>query len=61
MTEQLLLPVESAARALGLGKTKVYELIARGELETVTIGRARRVPVASLANYVAGLRGGASA
>lgn len=50
--EKLLLTAEEAANVLSIGRTKVYELIALGELESVTVGRSRRVPVASLARFV---------
>ena len=53
----LLLRVEDAAAALGIGRTKTYELIATGELEVVHIGRCCRVPIDALEAYVAGLRG----
>ncbi len=56
MTPKVLWTVEQAAEAVGLGKTKVYELIASGELEAVRIGRARRVPVEAVTAYVAQLR-----
>ncbi len=52
----LLVPVEEAARLLGLSRTKVFSLISSGELESVKIGRLRRVPRAALDAYVAGLR-----
>ena len=52
----LLLTVEEAARRLRLGRTLVYRLISSGELETVTVGRLRRVPAECLAEYVAALR-----
>lgn len=51
--EQLLLAPKRAGEVLDLGKTKVFELIAAGELETVRIGRARRVVAESLTDYVA--------
>jgi excisionase family DNA binding protein len=47
-TGPLLLTVAQVAEALGVGRTLVYELIARGELETVHIGRAARVPARSV-------------
>jgi excisionase family DNA binding protein len=50
--EPLLLTVVEAGRVLSVGRTTVYELIAQGELRTVHIGRACRVPVASVADYV---------
>jgi excisionase family DNA binding protein len=53
----LLLGVEDAAAALGIGRTKTYELIATGELEVVHIGRCCRVPTDALEAYVARLRG----
>ena len=55
--EQLLVTPEEAARRLALGRTTVYELIARGELGSVVIGRSRRVPVSSLRDFVGRLIG----
>jgi excisionase family DNA binding protein len=51
--EPLLLRVDEAAEALALSRTKVYELMASGELESVKVGRARRVLLASLRHFVA--------
>lgn len=51
-TDRLLLTVSEAASCLGIGRSTLYELVASGEIESVTIGRSRRVPVASLAVYV---------
>ena len=56
MKNQLLLKVEQAAERLGLGRTIVWGLVASGELESVTIGRSRRVPIEALEAYVAKLR-----
>jgi hypothetical protein len=33
---------------VGLGRTKLYELIGGGEIDTVTVGRRRLVRIASL-------------
>jgi len=52
----LLVDVVEAARRIGCGRTTIYELIGSGELETVTIGRLRRVPVEAIAEYVERLR-----
>jgi excisionase family DNA binding protein len=41
--EQLLYSIPDAAGALGLGRSKIYELIRSGQLEAVTIGRRRLV------------------
>jgi excisionase family DNA binding protein len=56
----LLLTVEEAAKRLRLGRTLVYRLISSGELESVKVGRLRRVPAACLPEYVAALRGSKS-
>ncbi|WP_369183666.1 helix-turn-helix domain-containing protein [Streptomyces sp. Y1] len=46
------LTVEEAARRLSIGRTTMYALIRDGEIETIPIGRARRVPAEAVANYV---------
>jgi excisionase family DNA binding protein len=50
----LLRPAEAASR-LGIGRTKLYELMATGELRSVKIGGARRVSATALADFVAAL------
>ena len=50
--EPICVRVNDAARMIGVGRTKLYELISRGELETVKIGKATRVTTASLHNLV---------
>jgi excisionase family DNA binding protein len=50
-SSQLLLTVNQAAARLGLGKTKVYELMMRGELASVRVGAARRIPTRALEEY----------
>ena len=51
-TTKLLLDVREVGKALGCGKTFVYELIAREELLTVKLGRLTRIPADSLAEFV---------
>ena len=53
--EQLLLRPTEAAQRLGIGRSKVYELMASGELRSVKIGAARRVSATALADFVAAL------
>jgi excisionase family DNA binding protein len=53
---RLVLTVEEAADRLGIGRTLMYALITAGEVESVRIGRLRRVPANALENYVKGLR-----
>lgn len=48
---QILLTVEEAATALRIGRTRMFDLIAKGEISSVLIGRSRRVPVDALQEY----------
>ena len=48
----LLLTPEQAAAVLGICRTKVYELIGTGKLESVRIGTSRRIAVAALEEFV---------
>lgn len=50
--DQLLLRPEEAARALGIGRSKLFELLAIGDLPVVRIGRATRVPASALRRWV---------
>ncbi|MEZ5234271.1 MAG: helix-turn-helix domain-containing protein [Acidimicrobiales bacterium] len=52
----LLLTVRQAAAMLQLGRSTVYGLIGRGDLEVVHVGRAVRVPTAAVAELVERLR-----
>jgi excisionase family DNA binding protein len=54
-TEKLLLTPEAAAELLSVGRTAIYDLMARGELSSVRIGRSRRIPIAALHEFVEGL------
>lgn len=51
-THRLLLNIAEASEALGIGTTLCYELVQRGELTSITLGRARRIPVASLQAFI---------
>lgn len=46
--EYLFITVPEAARVLGIGKTKAYEMAASGELPTKKFGRCVRVSVLGL-------------
>lgn len=52
----LLVQVPVAARMLGIGRTKVYELVNDGELELVHIGCRALVPVDSVESFSDRLR-----
>ena len=49
---KLLLTPEEAAQALGIGRTKLYELLATAKLPSVRIGGSRRVSVDALTEFV---------
>ncbi len=51
-TPPSLIRVEEAAQALGISRSRAYELVQRGELVSVLIGRSRRIPVAELHAYI---------
>lgn len=44
--------INDAARMIGVGRTKLYELIAAREVETVKLGKSTRVTTASLRELV---------
>lgn len=49
--EKILLTVPEAAARLGCGRTQLYELLRRGEIVSVRLGRSRRVPVKALEDF----------
>lgn len=51
----LLLTVEEAAELLRLGRTTTYELVMRGLIPSVKIGRRRLVVRSGLSDFVSGL------
>ncbi len=50
--DRALLSIPEAGEALHLGETKVKELVARGDLLSVKIGKSRRIPVSAVQEYV---------
>jgi excisionase family DNA binding protein len=56
VSDKVLYTVPEAADVLSLGSSKVWELVAAGRLESVKVGRARRVPADSLHRFVDSLR-----
>ena len=49
--DAVMLSVPEAAEQLGVGTTKVKQLIASGQLASVTIGRRRLVPAANVRSF----------
>jgi excisionase family DNA binding protein len=57
----LVLTVEEAADRLGIGRTLMYALVSSGAVESVRIGRLRRVPADALVTFLDELRRGIGA
>jgi excisionase family DNA binding protein len=52
----LVLTVEEAADRLGVGRTVMYSLVSSGAVESVRIGRLRRIPADALVTFLDELR-----
>ncbi|MGQ0842977.1 MAG: excisionase family DNA-binding protein [Sporichthyaceae bacterium] len=50
--ERMLLTVEEAAAVLGIGRSLMFELIGNGVVDTVRVGRLRRIRPDALRAYV---------
>lgn len=50
--DRLAVTAEEAAEMLGIGRSAVYDLMRSHALPSVKIGRSRRIPLASLREYV---------
>lgn len=48
---RILLTVEAAADQLSIGRTTMYALIKARTIESVRVGRLRRVPASALTDY----------
>ena len=57
--EPICVRINDAARMIGVGRTKLYELIAAGEIEAVKLGKSTRITTASLHALVRRQLGGA--
>jgi excisionase family DNA binding protein len=51
VSEELLTP-EEAAQRLKVGRTKIYELMERKQLRSITIDRCRRIPESEIAAFI---------
>ncbi|MCX6020331.1 MAG: excisionase family DNA-binding protein [Chloroflexi bacterium] len=58
--EKLLIEEPEAIEALGIGKTLFRQIVDRGEITSVRVGRRKLFPATSLRNYVERLQGEAS-
>lgn len=50
--ERILLSIPEAGQVLHLGETKIKQLVMRGELPSVKIGKSRRIPATAISSYV---------
>lgn len=56
MPSPMLYTIEQASELLAIGRTRLFEFIRKGEIETVQIGRSRRIPHSALEAFVDSLR-----
>lgn len=52
---RLLLSVDEAAERLGIGRSLMYELISSGQVDSIRLGRLRRITPEALSAYVVAL------
>jgi excisionase family DNA binding protein len=52
MGDRELLTVEEAQHVLGIGRSKAYEMIRRGELPALRMGRLVRIPRRALRQWI---------
>jgi excisionase family DNA binding protein len=45
---KMLVSVDEAAALLSVGRWTIYQMMARHELQSIKLGRVRRIPVAAL-------------
>jgi len=50
--ERLLLKPVEVTEMLGIGRSRIYEMLATGELPSVRIGRCIRIPVIALNEWI---------
>ena len=54
--DKRLFTVPQTQIILELGRTRIWALIASGEIESVRIGRSRRIPTEAIDRYIERLR-----
>jgi excisionase family DNA binding protein len=52
MSEPLLLRAEQAAKLLQVGRNKLYQMAAAGEIPSLHIGRQLRIPAQELREWI---------
>ena len=51
--ERLLLKPSEAMELIAVGRSRIYEMLASGELPSIRVGRSIRIPVKALEEWVA--------
>ncbi|NNA76991.1 helix-turn-helix domain-containing protein [Pseudomonas lactis] len=51
-TPALALGIDEAARVIGVARSMIYEIVARGEIESFKLGRRRLILVKNLDAYI---------
>ena len=54
--DAILVSVEEAAHRLSMSRSKVYDLVLSGQIESIKVGRSRRVLVAGIDDFINRLR-----
>ena len=57
----MLFSIEEVADILHIGRSTVFKLIKEGKIQSIKMGRSRRVPIDAMQNYVNDLISEASA
>lgn len=52
MRDDELLTVPEAMARLKIGRSAVYDLLRSGQLASITLGRARRIPTHALTDFI---------
>lgn len=47
-----ILSINDLRSALGIGRTKAYELVGSGQIRSIKVGKSIRIPKTSLLDYV---------
>lgn len=53
MENKLLLSIEETTQVLGISRSLLYKLIWQKNITTIKVGRARKILVSSLTEYIA--------
>ena len=55
-SRKLLYSIDEVLEATGLGRTKLFELLANGSIASVRVGTRRLIPASALDSWIDGLR-----